>query len=257
LKPPSPNTDMEELKTKIFLRNISKTFRKTAVLSGVSATFVGGCGFINGVIGPNGAGKTTLLRIIMGLLNKDSGNIEFSIKGQQIVFEEVKQKMAYFPQEQSLYPDLSVNEHLEFFQSLYEIPREKFDLRKKELLHISRLEKFVNRKAGNLSGGMYKKLGLICVLLSFPEILILDEPTTGVDPVSRRELWTLFHKFANQGMLIIMTTSYMDEAERCTRILLLENGKVLNEGKPPEILEKEGVNDFNAVFMKMRGERRE
>ncbi|MDD2772165.1 MAG: ABC transporter ATP-binding protein [Elusimicrobiales bacterium] len=232
----------------IKLESVTKTLGKTRALDAVSLDFKGG--LLHGIIGPNGAGKTTLLRILAGLLHPDSGAVRFSRGGAQIPFGDIRPEIAYFPQEPSLYPDLSCAEHLEFFRDLYQLPRAEFAQKSEALLHLARLEKFRNRRAGQLSGGMYKKLGLICVLLHAPEILLLDEPTIGVDPVSRRELWDLMHDFSAGRMTIIMSTSYMDEAERCARVQLLENGKLLAGGEPGALLEKLGAASFEKVFLR-------
>ena len=153
------------------------------------------------------------------------------------------------PQQQSLYADLSIDEHLEFFRDLYSIPKDQYQQKRHELLEITRLEKFVTRPASQLSGGMYKKLGLMCSLLRSPEVLLLDEPTNGVDPISRREFWELLYKLADKKILIIISTAYLDEAERCSRVHLIEAGKTLIEGEPRALLKKEGVENFDALFI--------
>ncbi len=137
---------------------------------------------------------------------------------------------------------------MEFFRDLYSIPKADYETRSAELFKLTRLEPFRDRKAGKLSGGMYKKLGLMCVLLHAPQILLLDEPTIGVDPVSRRELWELMYRFLDGGMTIVMSTSYMDEAERCGNVLLLAGGKKLEFGEPAALLEKAGPGGFEAYF---------
>jgi len=232
----------------IKLDGVTKTLGKTRALDNISLVLEGG--LLHGIIGPNGAGKTTLLRILSGLLHPDSGAVDFEQNGKRIPFESIRPKIAYFPQEPSLYPDLSCREHLEFFRDLYRLPHAEFAKKSEALLHLARLEKFRDRRAGRLSGGMYKKLGLICVLLHTPEILLLDEPTIGVDPVSRRELWDLMHDFSAGRMTIIMSTSYMDEAERCARVQLLENGKLLAGGEPRALLAELGAASFEEVFLR-------
>ncbi len=239
---------MQTTGASITLHSVSKTLAKTRALDGVSLEFDGG--LLHGIIGPNGAGKTTLLRLLTGLLHPDKGSISFSRDGTPVKFADIRPALAYFPQEQSLYPDLSCQEHLEFFRDLYQLPHEEFERKSRQLLHLARLEKFKDRRAGQLSGGMYKKLGLICVLLHDPQILLLDEPTIGVDPVSRRELWELMYALSAGRMTIIMSTSYMDEAERCAKVHLLEAGKVLENGEPRALLHKLGAASFEEIFLR-------
>jgi len=232
----------------IAVESLSKRLAGTQALSGVRAHFEGGA--LNGLIGPNGAGKTTLIRLLAGLLHPDEGSITFTSAGAVVPFEEIRPKIAYFPQEPCLYPDLSCFEHLQFFADLYKLPQKEFETKSAELLHLARLEKFRTRRAGQLSGGMYKKLGLICVLLHDPAVLLLDEPTIGVDPVSRRELWQLMYRLSAGRMTIILSTSYMDEAERCARVNLLDSGRVLGAGRPTQLLEELGAKSFEEVFLR-------
>ena len=154
------------------------------------------------------------------------------------------------PQLQSLYADLSVSEHLDFFRDLYQISKDVYVKRRAELLHITRMEAFQDRPAGQLSGGMYKKLGLMCALLRSPDLVLLDEPTTGVDPISRREFWELLYRLRDEGILIVITTAYMDEAERCDQVHVMERGNLLASGEPKEVLAKEKVESFEKLFLK-------
>lgn len=206
---------------------------------------------MHGLIGPEGSGKTTLMHLIVGLMKPLQGKVEFFEGDKIIAFEKARDKISYMPQKQSLYPDLTVEEHLIFFKELYQVDDEEYNKRSKELLDITRMKNFLERPAGKLSGGMYKKLGLMCALLRDPEILILDEPTTGVDPISRREFWDLLYRLLERNILIIMSTAYMDEAERCGEVHLLDAGKVLGEGKPSELLKHEKVKSFDELFMKL------
>jgi ABC-2 type transport system ATP-binding protein len=169
--------------------------------------------------------------------------------GQPTVFAAVRPNFAYMPQQQSLYPDLSVSEHLDFFRDLYQIPREVYRTRRQELLHLTRLEPFCDRPAGKLSGGMYKKLGLMCALLQSPSVVLLDEPTNGVDPISRREFWELLYRLVKEQILVIISTAYMDEAERCSRVHVLNAGKILASGEPREVLRTAGVENFEQLFL--------
>ena len=232
----------------LIISDIRKEFKKVLALDGITLDF--SSGMMHGVIGPEGAGKTTLMRIILGLLKVKSGTVQFMRGGEAIDFEQIRPSLAYVPQSQSLYPDLSVAEHLDFFKALYGISDDLYQKRKKELLHICRLTDFVDRPAGELSGGMYKKLALMCALLRSPEVMLLDEPTSGVDPISRRELWELFYRLLDQKILIIVTTSYMDEAERCNRVHLLEQGKLIASGEPRQLLLENKVRSFDELFLK-------
>jgi ABC-2 type transport system ATP-binding protein len=210
-------------------------------------------GLLHGLIGPDGAGKTTLLRILMGLLKPDAGTVAFARDGALLDFPAVRAGMAYMPQRQSLYADLSVGEHLDFFRDMYSLPEDVYRERRAELLGITRLEKFTERAAGQLSGGMYKKLGLMCSLLQSPTVLLLDEPTNGVDPISRREFWELLYRLVESRVTIVVSTAYMDEAERCARVHLLDRGRALAEGEPRAVLAAEGVESFDAFFLKREG----
>ncbi len=232
----------------ISVQGIKKIFGKNPALDGVALDF--SSGLMHGVIGPEGAGKTTLMRILLGLLKPTEGTMAYFRDGRQIDFESIRPGIAYMPQTQSLYPDLSIGEHLDFFKELYGIPREFYEQKREELLRITRLNEFIERPAGQLSGGMYKKLGLMCALLRSPRVMLLDEPTTGVDPISRREFWELLYRLLDQEILILVTTAYMDEAERCGRVHLLERGKLVAAGEPRELLAAEGVSSFDELFLR-------
>lgn len=232
----------------IRVTNVQKKLGPNQALAGVSLFFE--AGKMHGVIGPEGAGKTTLMRTLLELLKPNAGKVEYLQAGKVIPFPLIRPKIAYMPQQQSLYADLSIDEHLDFFQKLYQIPPDEYRKRRAELLSITRLEKFVDRAAGKLSGGMYKKLGLMCALLRSPEIIFLDEPTNGVDPISRREFWDLLYRLADQKILILMATAYMDEAERCSQVHLIESGKTVAEGEPRELLLREKARTFDELFLR-------
>lgn len=237
----------------IDISHISKRFGGIVALDDVSMQF--NAGTLYGVIGPAGAGKTTLFRLMLHLMKQNSGTITYTSGGAPIDFEDARALIAYMPQSQSLYSDLSVEEHLDFFRRLYGIPDAEYKKKRAELLHMARLDKFLDRTAGNLSGGMYKKLGLICALLRSPRVMLLDEPTNGVDPISRREFWDLLHSAQQQGILVIMTTAYMDEAERCGAVVLMERGHVLGMGEPRELLRTSHSANFDEFFLKRGGEK--
>ena len=232
----------------IRVNEVNKKLGPNQALAGVSLEFA--AGKMHGIIGPEGAGKTTLMRTLLGLLRPDAGSVEYREDGAPLEFETVRSHVAYMPQQQSLYPDLSIDEHLEFFRALYQIPPDEFRVRRQELLDITRLGPFVDRAAAQLSGGMYKKLGLMCALLRSPEIMLLDEPTNGVDPISRREFWELLYRLADRQILILVATAYMDEAERCSMVHLLESGRTVAEGEPRALLTRERVRTFDELFLR-------
>ncbi len=230
---------------------LRKKLGKNQAHDGLSLSFEPG--LLHGLIGPDGAGKTTFLRTLMGLLKPDAGELRFTLDGKPAALSELRPHFAYMPQRQSLYADLSIGEHLDFFSDLYRLPAEVYAKRREELLGITRLEKFLDRPAGQLSGGMYKKLGLMCALLQSPSALFLDEPTNGVDPISRREFWELLYRLAGGSVTIVVSTAYMDEAERCARAHLIDAGKTLAEGEPRRILREAGVKSFDELFLRREG----
>lgn len=237
----------------IDVSDVTKRFGGIVALDNVSMHF--NPATLYGVIGPAGAGKTTLFRLMLRLMRANNGKITYYENGHVIDFADARESVAYMPQSQSLYADLSVDEHLDFFRRLYGIPDAEYKKKRAELLHMARLDKFLDRTAGNLSGGMYKKLGLICALLRSPRVMLLDEPTNGVDPISRREFWDLLHAAQQQGILVIMTTAYMDEAERCGEVVLMERGHVLGMGEPKELLHTSHSANFDEFFLKRGGEK--
>ena len=233
------------------VEHVDKRLRKNQALKDVTLTFERG--LLHGVIGPDGAGKTTLCRLLAGLLRPDAGRLQFFDDGKPLDFSAARARMSYMPQQQSLYADLSIAEHLDFFRDLYRLPRDLYAKRREELLHITRLEKFIDRPAGKLSGGMYKKLGLMCSLLQSPDILLLDEPTNGVDPISRREFWDLLYGFREKKILILIATAYMDEAERCDRVHVLNEGRVVAAGEPRALMREGGAPTFQDYFLSKVG----
>jgi len=192
-------------------------------------------GEILGLLGPNGAGKTTTVRMMACLLKPTSGKI--LVDGYDAVKEpeKVKQEIGYMPQRFSLYEDLTVVENLEFYGKIYGLPSMERERKAKELLEFVELSQFGNRLAGKLSGGMKQRLLLACALLHEPELLILDEPTAGVDPPLRRRFWEYFRELNKKGVTLLITTHYMDEAENCTRIGIMNNGKLIKLGSSIEL----------------------
>ncbi len=193
-------------------------------------------GELYGLIGADGAGKTTTLRILAGLLAPRQGTARVADRDPADARSGVRELLGYMPQRYSLYGDLSVGENLRFFARLFCLDRDEYRERSARLLAITRLERFVDRPAEKLSGGMYKKLALACALLHRPKVLLLDEPTNGVDPVSRLDLWELLYDFVADGMAVVVSTPYMDEAERCHRVGLLHRGRLLLEGEPQKLV---------------------
>nr|CBA72401.1 ABC transporter, ATP-binding protein [Arsenophonus nasoniae] len=189
-------------------------------------------GSVTGLVGPDGAGKTTLLRMLAGLLKPDRGNI--TILGLDPIRQgvEVRRHLGYMPQKFGLYEDLTVQENLDLYASLCGVMGERRQKIYQQLLDFTDLTRFTQRLAGKLSGGMKQKLGLACTLISRPKVLLLDEPGVGVDPIARQELWRMVHELASEGMLILWSTSYLDEAEQCRDILLLNQGQLLYQGVP-------------------------
>jgi drug efflux transport system ATP-binding protein len=224
-------------------RGLVRRFGAVTALDGLS--FEVGRGELYGLVGPDGAGKTTAIRALAGLLLLDGG--EARVLGLDPGGGRVRERLGLMPQQYSLYRDLTVAENLRFFSRLYVLPRDVFRARADRLLGITRLGPFVDRRADALSGGMYKKLALACALLHEPEVLLLDEPTNGVDPVSRRELWALLYEFVHGGMTVLVSTPYMDEAERCHRVGLVHRGRLLIEGDPREL--SRGHASFEEVFL--------
>ena len=229
------------------LDGVKKRLGANQALDGLSTSFEPGR--LHGIIGPDGAGKTTLLRHLVGLLRPDSGTLQWSRDGAPTPFPAIRARVAYMPQTQSLYGDLTVGEHMDFFAEMYSLEEEDYRARRAQLLRITRLDRFTDRPASKLSGGMYKKLGLMCALLADPDALLLDEPTNGVDPVSRREFWELLMELLKKRILILVATAYMDEAERCDVVHLLNKGRILAAGEPRELLAKAGARRFDELFL--------
>ena len=192
-------------------------------------------GEIFGLVGPDGAGKTTTMRMLAGILPPDSGAI--TVAGCDVVAnpEAVKSRISYMPQRFGLYEDLTVDENIRFYADLFGVRRKARDERALPLLAACGMSQFRSRLAGNLSGGMKQKLGLVCALIHTPQVLLLDEPTNGVDPVSRREFWAMLYGLLGQGVTILNSTAYLDEAERCNRLALLNNGRLLLCDEPERL----------------------
>ncbi len=218
----------------ITIKNISRSFK--AIKAVKNTSFEIGKGEIFGVLGPDGAGKTTLLRMISTLLVPDSGNITINKLDVVKDYTALRMMIGYMPGKFSLYPDLTIAENLQFFATIFGTTIEaNYDLIKEI---YSQIEPFKDRRAGKLSGGMKQKLALCCALIHKPELLILDEPSTGVDPVSRKEFWDILGKLKSAGITIVVSTPYMDEAMRCDRIAMMIQGEIIEIDTPENIVEK-------------------
>jgi len=216
----------------ISVKNISKSFKTVNAVDDVS--FEVKEGELFGLIGPDGAGKTTIFRILTTLLFADKGTA--TVAGFDVVdnYKEIRNHVGYMPGKFSLYQDLTVEENLDFFATIFGTTiEENYELIKDIYVQI---EPFKNRRAGALSGGMKQKLALSCALIHKPKVLFLDEPTTGVDPVSRKEFWEMLKRLQQKGITILVSTPYMDEAELCDRIALIQDGKILQIDTPQEII---------------------
>ena len=226
----------------IDIQRLTKRYGKLTALDSVTLSIAEGSLF--GLIGPDGAGKSTLYQILTTLLTPDEGSV--TVAGLDVVkdFRQLRTEIGYMPEKFSLYPDLTVSENLHFFASLFGVRVEdNFDL----IAPIfAQLEKFPNRRAGALSGGMKQKLALACALIHRPKVLLLDEPTTGVDAVSRSEFWNMLTTLKEQGITILVSTSYMDEAERCGQIALMNKGRILDVNTPARLIEGMDKNLYNA-----------
>ena len=209
----------------ISIRGLTRTFRELVAVDALTLEVARGALF--GLVGPDGAGKTTTLRMLAGVLPPSSGDA--LVAGVSVARdpEGVKRHIAYMSQRFGLYHDLTVRENIEFYADLYAVPKAERPKRLERLYHFSNLGPFEHRLAGQLSGGMKQKLSLCCALVHHPEILLLDEPTFGVDPISRRDLWLILHEMVAEGTTVFVTTAYMDEAERCDLVALLHHGRIV------------------------------
>jgi len=215
---------MASADTVVAVQSLSRRFGAAPAVDDVSFSVKRGAIF--GLVGPDGAGKTTIMRMLAGVMKPDGGRI--TVDGVDAVAdpESVKTHLSYMPQRFGLYDDLTVDENIRFYADLFEIPRALREERTLPLLEASNMIPFRRRLAGQLSGGMKQKLGLVCSLVHTPKILLLDEPTTGVDPVSRRDFWRILYDLRESGVTILISTAYLDEAERCTRLALLHQGRL-------------------------------
>ena len=227
----------------ITTNNLHKSYGTIKAVNGISLNIKKGEMF--GLVGPDGAGKTTTIRILCGLLGYDEGEVSLLGKNIKTDKKEIQKNIGYLSQKFSLYGDLTIDENIEFFAEIHNV--KDYKKRRDELLEFTRLTKFRNRLAEKLSGGMKQKLALACSLIHKPEILFLDEPTTGVDPVSRRDFWKILSSLLNEGITILMSTPYLDEAERCTRVAMMNKGKIIAMDEPQKIKESIGKEVLEIV----------
>lgn len=220
----------------VMVKNLVKTYNNQSILAVNDVSFEVKKGELFGLIGPDGAGKTSIFRILTTLLLADSG--QASVNGFDVVkdYKKIRQRVGYMPGKFSLYQDLSVEENLNFFATLFGTTvKDNYDLVRDIYVQI---EPFKTRRAGKLSGGMKQKLALCCALIHRPTVLFLDEPTTGVDTVSRKEFWEMLKRLKKQGITILVSTPYMDEATLCERIALMQNGQIMSIDTPAHIIQQ-------------------
>lgn len=217
----------------IVISDLTKRFPGVTAVD--QLTFEVQSGEIFGLVGPDGAGKTTTLRMLAGVLAPDSGSAVVAGYDMTGNPEAAKAHISYMPQRFGLYEDLTVSENIRFYADVFGVPLSDRRQRTSQLLQAAGMEAFDTRLAGKLSGGMKQKLGLVCALIHRPRVILLDEPTNGVDPVSRRDFWRILYSLLDEGITILMSTAYLDEAERCHRVALLHQGRMLFCETPPEL----------------------
>ena len=235
--PPSENALIDTMPDAsvpaIRVQSVTKSYGAIRAVTGLSFDLPRGG--VCGLVGSDGAGKTTLLRMVATMIPPDSGTIR--VNGKDVIGERhlVKEMIGYMPQRFGLYTDLTVSENFDFFMDIYGVSGAERPQRRDRYLGFSNLLPFLDRRAGDLSGGMKQKLGLACVLVHEPKVLILDEPTNGVDPVSRSEFWEILSQMRGMGKTILVSTAYLDEGEKCDRLILLHDGCILADATPREI----------------------
>ena len=225
----------------VVVTGLARRFGSVTAIAGLD--LVVGRGELFGVVGPDGAGKTTLLRMLGGVLRPTAGDAEISGVSVARHPERVKHDIAYMSQRFGLYADLTVAENIAFYADLYRVPKRERPARMEQLYAFSGLGPFSGRLAGALSGGMKQKLSLCCALIHRPPLLLLDEPTFGVDPISRRDLWLIIHGMVAGGTTVIASTAYLDEAERMDRVLLLHEGRAIGLDTPQGLQEGRSLED--------------
>ena len=236
-----------DLKPAIELKAVTRRFGALAAVDGLSITVAPGEVF--GLVGPDGAGKTTTLRMLCGLLDATEGDVLIEGGDVRTHLDQVKDKIGYMAQRFGLYTDLTVEENMIFYADLFGVTGADREALMTRLLAMTRMAPFRTRPAGKLSGGMKQKLALMCTLLHHPKILILDEPTNGVDPLSRRDFWLILDELVAQGLTLMISTAYLDEAERCHRVGLLHHGKLIHCDTPEALKSMYGVKTLEGAFV--------
>jgi len=231
-------------------RNLTRRFGSLQAVRGLDLAVQRG--EIFGLLGPDGAGKTTTLRLLCGLLDPSEGQVRVAGHDVTRETEKVKDCIGYMAQRFGLYVDLAAEENMRFYADLFGVPGAERQALMPRLLRMTRMEPFRNRRAGNLSGGMKQKLALMCTLLHRPQVLFLDEPSSGVDPLSRRDFWELLRQLARDGMTVFVTTAYMDEAERCDRVGLMHRGRLLRCDSPEAIKSQPEEECYEALVRDLR-----
>jgi ABC-2 type transport system ATP-binding protein len=214
-------------------RKLSKSFGSVTAVDQLDLAVA--AGEIFGLVGPDGAGKTTTMRLLTAIMDPDGGEARILGRHSVLEAEAIKEDIGYMSQRFGLYPDLTVSENINFYADIYGLPHRGRSRKIAELLAFSNLTPFKKRQAGKLSGGMKQKLGLSCALVHTPKVLFLDEPTNGVDPVSRRDFWRILYQLVREGLTIFVSTAYLDEAERCNRVGLIHHGRLLAADTPDEV----------------------
>lgn len=232
----------------IKINELKKSYDTILAVNGVSYDVNRGEMF--GLVGPDGAGKTTTIRMLVGLINPQGGSAE--VLGYDLISQKnlIKDEIGYLSQKFSLYGDLTIDENIEFFADIHGV--KNFQKRRDELLDFTRLTPFRDRLADKLSGGMKQKLALACTLIHKPKIIFLDEPTTGVDPVSRRDFWKILSNLLKEGITIFMSTPYLDEAERCNRVALMDKGNIISCDTPKNVKESMNLQILEIVCSPIR-----
>lgn len=232
----------------IQVKNISKSFKNVIALRDI--TFEVDKGELFGLVGPDGAGKTTLMKILCGVEKKEEGVIQIFGLDTEVHRDQINKRIGYLSQKFSLYGDLTIDENIEFYARIHGV--KNFQKRREELLEFTRLTKFRKRLVDHLSGGMKQKTALASALIHSPEILFLDEPTNGVDPVSRRDFWSILAELLKQGITIVISTPYLDETERCNRIAMLNKGRIMALENPAELKKTITKNVYEIICSPVR-----